>query len=290
MGWNGSGQKGATPVQPKVTAKKPSPWRGLLAGAIVVALAAAGAYFLLCKPAAQVSDDDLAAKRQIKEQRPAQVKKPSVPTDSVSSKVSAKTQPRAGEQNAKVATETAETAVTNAEASAADKKPKDNRLFKNPMDQLLLMVMPQQPGGTVPPLPNIDSLTFTPEEEDRMLERLAVAEDDTDETLDRKELVQSLRDEYHELKKARNWSFVDYVKALDAKVRLDADVLSESIKLHDTVFNDKSITDAEYAEALEKINKVLADRGIPPIGQQGEESDAPEAGDANVNPEQKETK
>lgn len=45
MGWNGSGQKGAAPVQPKVTTKKPSPIRGLIAGAVVVALAV-GAFFI----------------------------------------------------------------------------------------------------------------------------------------------------------------------------------------------------------------------------------------------------
>lgn len=45
MGWNGSGQKGAAPVQPKVTTKKPSPIRGLIAGGAVVALAVV-AYFV----------------------------------------------------------------------------------------------------------------------------------------------------------------------------------------------------------------------------------------------------
>ena len=44
MGWNGSGQKGAAPAQPKVTPKKPSPIRGLIAGGVVVVLAAV-AYF-----------------------------------------------------------------------------------------------------------------------------------------------------------------------------------------------------------------------------------------------------
>lgn len=43
-GWNGSDRKGAAPVQPKVTAKKPSPIRGLIAGGAVVVLAAV-AYF-----------------------------------------------------------------------------------------------------------------------------------------------------------------------------------------------------------------------------------------------------
>ena len=37
MGWNGSGQKGAAPAQLKATAKKPSPIRGLVAGAVLVA-------------------------------------------------------------------------------------------------------------------------------------------------------------------------------------------------------------------------------------------------------------
>ena len=45
MGWNGSGQKGTAPAQPKVTPKKPSPIRGLVAGLVVVGLAA-GAYFV----------------------------------------------------------------------------------------------------------------------------------------------------------------------------------------------------------------------------------------------------
>ena len=43
-GWNGSDRKGAAPVQPKVTAKKPSPVRGIVAGAVVVVLAVV-AYF-----------------------------------------------------------------------------------------------------------------------------------------------------------------------------------------------------------------------------------------------------
>lgn len=39
MSWNGSGQRGTAPAQPKATPKKPSPVRGLIAGACVVVLA-----------------------------------------------------------------------------------------------------------------------------------------------------------------------------------------------------------------------------------------------------------
>ena len=56
MGWNGSDRKGTAPAQPKVTAKKPSPVRGLIAGLVVV-LAAAVCYFAFFskseKPAAK---------------------------------------------------------------------------------------------------------------------------------------------------------------------------------------------------------------------------------------------
>lgn len=274
-GWNGSDLRGKTPVQPKVAAKKPSPWRGLLAGAIVVVLAAGGAYFLLSKPAGKVSGGESDDNRLIKEQRPVKVKKPSTPTDSAASKVSAKTQPKAGEQYAEVAAEPTETAVTNAEASAQDKKPKDDRLFKNAMDQLLAMVAPKNVGDGVPPLPIVDDMKFSEEDEKKILERLTADDKDSDTVLERKELVQSMRDEYQELKK-KGWTFVDYIKALEAKAKLDTEVLEESHKIHETVFNDPDISDAKYHETLEKINKVLSDRGIKPIKPPSDEAEGGE--------------
>jgi hypothetical protein len=155
-------------------------------------------------------------------------------------------------------------------------KKEDRRLFKNPMDQLLSMVMPKNLGDSVPPLPNIDNLTFTEEEENQLLERLTADDNDTDEKLERKKLVQAMRDEYRELKKNRSWSFVDYVKALQAKVDLDAEVLTESMKIHETVFNDTTISDAEYLKTLKKINDVLVERGIKPIGSDEESNEQEE--------------
>lgn len=279
MAWNGSDGKVATSAS-RTAAKKPSRVRGLIAGLVVVVLAAVVYFsFFSCNVDDSVSvvDDS----KLIKETQPRKARKV---TDSNVKK-------RTSEGKMSVAKPTrqetpvqdvAETVSMNVATSTATATPKDKRLFKNPMDQLLLLVMPKYPGGQVPPLPDIGNIEFTPAEEERLLERLAESKDDTNETLDRKELVQSLRDEYHELKKERNWSFVDYVKALEAKVRLDAEVLSESIKIHETVFNDKSISDAAYLEMLEKINKVLADRGIAPIGQHDEEVNGHESGNENV--------
>ena len=66
MGWNGSGRTSSAPVQPKATAKKPSPIRGLVAGVVVVALAVV-AYF------AFFSGDDK-PQRADGEKKPAKIK------------------------------------------------------------------------------------------------------------------------------------------------------------------------------------------------------------------------
>ena len=91
MGWNGSGG-GSTPVKPKGKyppseasfakqsgyrgAKKPSPVRGLVAGLVVVGLAA-GAYFAFFSGAEKPQDEKTAEKERglIKEVKPAQVPK-----------------------------------------------------------------------------------------------------------------------------------------------------------------------------------------------------------------------
>lgn len=154
------------------------------------------------------------------------------------------------------------TTETNSTDEATQKKRK--RVFTNPMDQLMAMVMPKEPGDSVPPVPISDNAEFTPEQEKQMFEQLTADEDDSDAVLERKELVQAMRNEYVELKK-RGWKFVDYIKALEAKAKLDNEVLTESWKIHETIFNDPEISDAKYTETLEKINKVLGDRGIKPI-------------------------
>ena len=271
MGWNGSDNKSDSSVTNKAMACKPSPWRGMFAGIVVVALALAAAFFLVVRNEEGAGGQQPGEKGGIASVAPASAKpKPVADLPAVKkSKPDVAKQGAGGSHDPVMAVdEVDENAATNIVSSSKE----DRRLFKNPMDQLLSMVLPKKPGASVPPLPNIDSITFTPEEEDQLLERLAASDDDSDERLERKEFVQALRDEYHELKKSHGWSFVDYVKALEAKVNLDAEVLSESIKINETVFNDASISDAEYSKTLTKINAILTSRGIEPIGNPGEET------------------
>ena len=68
MGWNGSDRKGTAPAQPKVTAKKPSPVRGIVAGLVVV-LAAVVCYFAFFseseKPAAKKAEKKPTAIKEV---------------------------------------------------------------------------------------------------------------------------------------------------------------------------------------------------------------------------------
>ena len=90
-GWNGSGMGGnSTPVKPKVTAKKPSPVRGLAAGAVVVVLAVA-AYFAFFsgseKPPVEKADKE---RGRIKEVKPAAAPKARTVTNAPAKKVGTK--------------------------------------------------------------------------------------------------------------------------------------------------------------------------------------------------------
>lgn len=275
MAWNGSERRKGTCVTNKAMSCKPLPWRGMLAGMSVVALALVAAFFFVFRHAEGVGGRQPGKNSGIASVAPGSVN----PVPAAGLPAVKKSKPGAMKQggdgvheHVMPVDEADESATTNSVSSSEKSGKEDRRLFKNPMDQLLSMVLPKKPGASIPPLPNIDSITFTPEEEDQLLERLAASDDDSDERLERKEFVQALRDEYHELKKSHDWSFVDYVKALEAKVNLDAEVLSESIKINETVFNDASISDEEYSKTLIKLNAILTARGIEPIGKPGEET------------------
>ena len=74
-GWNGSDLRGVSPTQPKATAKKPSPIRGLIAGGLVCVLAVC-AYFVFFSHVQDPKGDGTEKPRgRIKESVPAKVPK-----------------------------------------------------------------------------------------------------------------------------------------------------------------------------------------------------------------------
>ena len=80
-GWNGSDRRGnSTPVKPKVSAKKPSPIRGLVAGVLVCALAAC-AYFVFFADGNVVDSERDGTSKLITDAKSAKKSRTKTPTD-----------------------------------------------------------------------------------------------------------------------------------------------------------------------------------------------------------------
>lgn len=265
MGWNRPNGEQAIEVKRGGAGVRGAGARGALAAVLVVAGAVLSWFLLARGPAAPEADGGSVRK-------PGRPKAAEAPKQEVPGGPSLPAE-RAGKPGTAGATagggSAAEgEAATDGDAAKSEEKPVeepgDRRVFKNMMDQLLAMAVPKNPGEPMPPLPIADGQRFPKEMEEKLFEQLVAEDGDSDDVLERKELVQSLRNEYFELKK-KGWTFVDYLKALQAKVALDAEVLHESLKINATAFGDASLSDEKYNETLNEINKVLTDRGIPPI-------------------------
>ena len=252
-GGNGKSRKRGSSVAPSVCA--------ICVGVLVLLFVAV--WYVVRNDPARTSRDLQHHDKTIKETAPKSTKR------GASVVKLASTSPNAQQPIQTAESASAEPVVEQAQTdtNTTDKTTKQKRkvVFTNPMDQLLAMVAPKEAGDAVPPVPISDDMEFTPEQEKQMFERLVAQDDDSEEVLERKELVQALRNEYVELKKERGWKFVDYIKALEAKAKLDNELLTESWKIHETVFNDPHISDEKYYETLKTINRVLGDRGIKPI-------------------------
>ena len=271
-GWNQPSVKSSKKCRRGTSAASIFKWLSLCA--VVVLLAVAGYYFFAGGKGSEKKSSEPSDVKPAKKQGGAVA---TSDRDKGAAEVSAKTNKVSADPVRKVETQDVSEAVVSNEVGGAqqeDASTEDKRLFKNAMDQLLAMVAPKNVGDSVPPLPIVDGMEFSEEDEKKILERLTADDDDSDAVLDRKEIVQAMRDEYQELKK-HGWTFIDYLKALEAKANLDTEVLEESHMLHDTVFDDPAISDEKYFETLEKINKILADRGIeqikPPTDENEEE-------------------
>lgn len=266
MAWNRSNGRVGSSASPK---SKSSSVRGVVAGLGLLVIATAATWLVLRGDARGTG-----AEPSVQRPRKADTASTLPPrTPTAPHKAATKTA-----TNAAIASSPSQTASHVEQAPRVSETndaniPEDTRTFKNPMDQLLSMVVPRNAGDAIPPVPITDDMEFSEDDERKILERMTADDQDSEAVLERKELVQSLRDEYFELKK-RGWTFVEYIRALEAKANLDSDVLEESQRIHETIFNDSSISDEVYAKTLETINKMLADRGIKPIHPPQDEPDA----------------
>ena len=146
--------------------------------------------------------------------------------------------------------------------------PKKEPLFKNGVEQLLNMATPSSPGIRIPPLPIITDESLAQSLKEALANCPQVSEDDTEETVQRKINVEEQKDEFVQLNTMHGITISEYINALREKHNEDADIISEAHRLDSETFADSHVSDEEYLKTRKKINKVLADRGLPALDEE----------------------
>lgn len=268
MGWNGSGG-GSTPVKPRVTAKKPSPVRGVIAGLVVVAVVCVAyfAFFSGNEGNEKVPEKVEKKPTAIKEVKPAaaptnrvaEVKKPSKPKELPPQRVG---EVRNGYRllpNGRMHRVVGVVTCEVARVSLAE------RIFDEPSDQNIASLMMIQPG---------DGLLGSSEDyyegfNETFLESLKtpiiITKDDTEEI---KELKQAVIDARKELRDRLD-AGEDLTKIMREsreqmrELGLYRDEIEEQVK--NIIVEKGDLTKQDLKDLVDAANKMLEDRGANPI-------------------------
>ena len=264
-GWNGSDRKGAAPAQPKVTAKKPSPVRGTVAGAVVVVLALV-AYFVFFsgtdKPQAEKSDKE---RGRIREVAPAaapkaktnevvkveKIKKPSIPTYIDSNGVK---RYRGG---LRVNEGKSEVTIDIAKFHQPD-------IFKNYAESQIAFLITTEPGEPIFGEYDYGHPRFRKELENALINKIEESEDDTEE--DRK-LKQAVTDVKAELRQALKRG--EDISQILADTRHELQRLGQFQRdMEDQVremSKNAEVSNEDLEDYVAAANKMLAEKGIAPL-------------------------
>ena len=160
------------------------------------------------------------------------------------------------------------TIVTNETANS--ERQRRGRMFKTEAETLLAMATPDEPGMSVPPLPDFSAESLSNSAEIALSSIIAPSSNDTERMLETKLTVAEQKEEFRALQKQENWSFAEYLTALHKKHTEDAVILREAHTLNESLYGDRDISDKEYAGYLKRINSELKERGIAPIDAPGD--------------------
>ncbi len=198
MGWNGSGQKGTAPAQPKVTTKKPSPIRGLIAGGAVVVLAAV-AYFAFFSGGEKPQDEKRErASSRIKEVKPAAAPKaePVAVTNEIATQDKSRDQADAKKADTNIVWLSKRRYLTHLPNGKSvvvyvddPDAPKKKPTFENGLNNFMVNYI--RPGQVVPETP----IGYTDKDVmDALMEPIKIADEDSDDVKFEKESVAMLRE------------------------------------------------------------------------------------------------
>ena len=150
------------------------------------------------------------------------------------------------------------------EEDGSEKDEGEKPLFRHGAEQLLAMATPTEPGGYVPPLPEITDEGVAADLAKAMGNVIAPAPGDTERTLEIKLNVAEQKEEFRDLR-AKGMTFTEYVKALRAKFNDDNAYLAEARKLDEALFRDEGVSDADYRSYRDELNRNLRERGLPEL-------------------------
>ena len=259
MGWNGSGGA-ATPQKTKVTPKKPSPVRGLVAGAVVVVLAAV-VYFAFFSGSDKPQKEAVEKNRgMIKEVTPARaptnkiekVEKPKpVVVDPLNQKFGKLPDGRWTVPGRKKI----HNIVTNY-SNVAQEVP-----FRNGTEQLMYEIFSRQPGDMPMPLPRLSKQDMEHMAE-ILMDKNPVTDKDSEEMRMGKEVIQLAKDELRKYLK-EGGTVETFFSYYHNELMKSYEERNDAVKM---VFDMAMGDDPDAAiEFCQKVNERFAEKGIRPV-------------------------
>ena len=155
--------------------------------------------------------------------------------------------------------------ATNAAIQAQLEKFKKEPV-KGLAEQLIMMVIPPKKGELVPPPPiGIETSPELESEAQAMLERQGVVEDwDDDNSIEIKERLELLKDEWYAFKK-EGGTFHEFLQKRLQQSNFDTQTLEEARKFDSDSYQDQTLSDEEYDQLHGKVNKLLEIQGFDKI-------------------------
>lgn len=250
-GWNRSNST------PKPAPKKPSAFKGVLAGVLIVAALGAVCWFMFANEgtgAPKVEKRRERVKAEVRSDKPKETSQAAVST-TPGVKPSAKD---------KVIAKAADAEAPAPAVQPEPEKPKAKRVFDNSTDQVIAMVMTSsQNGASMPPLPGIgerDNKEFM-----KSLKKPIVINDDDPENIKAvKQLVQQTREEIVQLMEENpNMAFTDILQEHRKVHNENIDIKAQTTKELQKIIDEGDIEGAKKFRTT--MNFALQQMGISEI-------------------------
>ena len=270
MGWNGSDRRGGSaPQKPKVTAKKPSPVRGLIAGLVVV-LAAAVCYFAFFSKSEKPVEKKVEKKPTvIKTVKPAvastnaaPVKKELTDAEKRQKEIERYEKIFAGQEMPK-GIKTRIYYLKNPPVSTyAVQVP--HQYLQHQSERDIASIVLVEPGTEF-----LDVLTYGPDFDqdfiNAMLDKIEIKEDDDEETRRVKEGVIAAKKEIAAICKAEGKKPSEVMNE-QAKLMYDLGKFNrELVQQLSEKRRDPSVSDADLQDFFRAANKMREERGLPTV-------------------------